>query len=118
MREPEFTLVSVQRDESSCRNTEAKEEAPGTGVVGGTIGELSTEPADFGITSVWSGSVWLNDSTDVERGGTILHPRPLLCPGTPVHFTHYTLINRSEVDVTLPQFQLPDFGTFTITLGR
>ncbi len=57
-------------------------------------------------------------SRKVEQGGRILHPRPLLCSGTPVHFTHYTLMNRSEVDVTLPQFQLPDFGRLLIAPGR
>jgi hypothetical protein len=83
------------------------------------MGELSPAPAEFGITSVWSRSVWLNDfGTDVERSGRILHPPPLLCPGTPVHFTRYTLMNRSEVDVTLPQFQLPEFERFTILRKR
>lgn len=118
MREAEFTLVSVQRDESSCTDADAKDGVPGTGMVGGTIGELSAVPAEFGITSVWSHSVWLRDFTDVERGGRILHPRPLLCPGTPIHFTHYTLMNRSEVDVTLPQFQFPDFERYSFVLGR
>jgi hypothetical protein len=109
MGEPDFTFVSVQRNESSCTDGDAKDEVRSTGSVGGTIGELSPAPAEFGITSVWSRSVWLNDfGTDGERGGRILHPPPLLCPRTPIHFTHYTLMNRSEVDVTLPQFQLPD----------
>jgi hypothetical protein len=119
MREPDFTFVSVQLNESSCTDDDARDEVPGAGTVGGAMGELSPAPAEFGITSVWSRSVWLNDfGTDVERSGRILHPPPLLCPGTPVHFTRYTLMNRSEVDVTLPQFQLPEFERFTILRKR
>jgi hypothetical protein len=118
VREPELTLVSVRREEVSCTNADAKDEASGTGTVGGMIQELSTEPGDFGITSVWSRSVWLNDSTDVERAGRILPPRPLLCPGAPVPLIRYTLMYRSEVDVTVTQLQLPDFERFTILLRK
>jgi hypothetical protein len=108
MREPKLTYVSVRWAEVRC--AAGPDEVTGTGAVGVTVGDLSPDPGEFGISSVRTTQAWLgNRGSDEEREGKILHPRRLLCPGTPVHFTRYTLVGRREYDVTLENFKLPEW---------
>jgi hypothetical protein len=108
MREPKLTYVSVRWAEVAC--AAAPDEITGTGSVGVTIGDLSRDPGEFGISSVRTTQAWLgNRGSDVEREGKILHTRRFLCPGTPVHFTRYTVVGRWEYDVTIDNFKLPEW---------
>jgi hypothetical protein len=111
MREPKLTLVSVRWAEAPCEA--GPDEIAGTGSVRTTIGDISTDPADFGISSVRTSQAFLgNSSVDVEREGKILHTERFLCPGTPIHFTRYTLAGRREIDVTLENFKMPDWQRY------
>ena len=111
MREPKLTLVSVRWAEAPC--AAGPDEIAGTGSVRTTIGDISTDPADFGISSVRTSQAFLgNSSVDVEREGKILHTERFLCPGTPIHFTRYTLAGRREIDVTLENFKMPDWQRY------
>jgi hypothetical protein len=111
MREPQLTNVSVRWAEVPC--SAGSDEIAGMGSVRTTIGDLSTDPADFGINSVRTSQAFLgNSSVDVERDGKILHTGRFLCPGTPIHFTRYTLAGRREYDVTLENIKMPDWQRY------
>jgi hypothetical protein len=72
------------------------------------IGDASDDPMQFGLTSVWQSSVWLQNSpVDFESEGKIVRHLPLLCPGAPVHFTHYMVAGRMQYAVRLENFKLP-----------
>jgi hypothetical protein len=107
MREPKFTYVSVRWADSHC--TPGAEEMRTPGWTGQTLGNLSAAPADFGITSVWSSPVWMNNGMDEERDGKIVHIQGVLCTGTPIHFTHYVAVGHTQVDATLADYHLPPF---------
>ena len=90
-----------------------------TGVQGDAwIGSLETSPADFGIAPIWSPSIGLSNGIKVE--GAKSEPRHL-CPGTPVTFTQYNLVGRTQYDFTIPDFRFPgyqpDTGLFNGALG-
>jgi len=107
MREPPLTYVNVRWPEVTCA-ANAKDEVPGEGVVGQMVGDASNDPVQFGLTSVWETSVWLqNFMLDTEEGGKIVRHSPLLCPGTPIHFTRYTVAGRMQYDVRLDNFKAP-----------
>jgi hypothetical protein len=58
----------------------------------------------FGITPVWTSSLYFPG-----QGFTIpsLSKRTYLCPGTPINFTEYTLVDRFQLDFSFPAMQLP-----------
>jgi hypothetical protein len=59
-------------------------------------GSLNNDPAEFGLTSVWNHSIYLaNLSADSKVSR---------CPDRPLHFTHYTLVRRTQTELTLPNF--------------
>ena len=70
----------------------------------GWVGTLGNLPADFGITSVWTSSLYFPGQGFFIANRT---DRTYLCPGTPVNFTEYTLIDRSQLDLLFPAMQLP-----------
>ncbi len=109
MREPPLTYVSVRWAEVPC--SAGPDEIAGTGSAGTTIGNLSTDPAELGISSVRSSQAWLGSGRmDTEtRDGKILHAQRFLCVGTPIHFTRYTLASRRETDLTIENFKMPDW---------
>ena len=108
MRSPRLTGVVVRWDETSCQT--GQEEGPGGGAETTMIGNLSDEPAEFGIAPVSVTPIWLGSMNGAESStdGTVRKYRRVLCPGTLVHFIPYTRMRRAEVDVTLPNYQLPD----------
>jgi hypothetical protein len=118
MRNPKFTFVSVRWAESHCGAGSEDFLNPGSG--GTTVGDLSGDPADFGITSVWSSPVYLgsSDAYASSTDGKSAHHRFFLCPGSPVHFTRYTATGRTQIGATLPDFQLPDWKGSQTGMGR
>jgi hypothetical protein len=111
MREPQLTYVSVRWAEVPCAT--GPDEIAGTGSEGTTIGDLSTDPAEFGLSSVRVSVAYMgNSSVETERDGRILHTERFVCQGTPIHFTRYTLAGRREYDVTLENFKMPDWQRY------
>jgi hypothetical protein len=107
MREPPLTYVNVQWGQVTCPS-DGRDEVPGEGVVGQMIGDASNDPVQFGLTSVWKSSVWLeNFILNSEEDGKSERRTPLLCPGTPIHFTHYMVAGRMQYEVRLENFKMP-----------
>ena len=114
-RRPPLTYVTVQWTEGECASPQpgASSAIPGTG----WIGSLSTDPAEFGITSVWSYSLYLSNASPDYHQGESPVPRQL-CPGSPVTFTTYGDIRRSQVGLEIPNFRLPELSTGAMILQR
>jgi len=104
---PPLTLVKANLGSTPCGGR------PGAGLGGDTgpegdgvthvtawEGSLENDPADVGLTSVWSRAVSLTDE-DYSR-------TKYLCPGTVVSFTRFGLVRRLRTVVTVPEFRLPE----------
>jgi len=78
-------------------------------------GNLSTAPADFGITSVWSIPVnlsnpWLMKPNERAR------PR-LLCPGAPITFRQFQEADRMALRMTVDDFRMPEIMSARMQVG-
>jgi len=107
MREPPETYVNVRWAEVSCP-ADGRDEVPGEGMVGQMMGDPSNDPVQFGLVPIWKSAVWLESSmVDLADQAKIVRHSPLLCAGTPIHFTQYTVTGRLRYNVRLENFRLP-----------
>ena len=80
----------------------------------GWAGEASPALAEFGLSPVFGINLSLSNGTRLDsRGGN--QGTRYLCPGTPVTFTRYALVGRSEYDVTFADYHAPTMP-FAMTL--
>jgi hypothetical protein len=102
MRQPRLANFTAMWSHQRC----SQGQSPDATLVpaSGWVGSLGDAPADFGITPVWTSSLYFPG-----QGFTIpsLSKRTYLCPGTPINFTEYTLIDRSQLNLSLPEMRLP-----------
>jgi hypothetical protein len=102
MRQPRLTRFSAMWSRQRCFQPESPDAPPAP--ASGWLGILGNFPAKFGITSVWTSTLYFPVQGDfIHRPG---HTN--LCPGTPINFTEYTLTDRSQLDLFLPEMRLPD----------
>jgi hypothetical protein len=70
----------------------------------GWTGNLDDDPAEFGISSVWTTGLELSNSLrDTGQKGRPQEPR-YLCPGTPLTFTQYDPVRQIQSDNTIQDF--------------
>jgi hypothetical protein len=102
LHQPRTTFIHVQWSDAPCEAGIA-----GPGVAGEAwAGNVAPPPAEFGIDSVTQIPFALsNNVRNAEKGPD--QPRSL-CPGSPVSFTRYALAGRSEYDVTLANYVMPE----------
>jgi hypothetical protein len=104
LHQPKLTYISARWMDSPCSASQPGLDA---GVQGDAwIGSLESSPADFAIAPVWSPSINLSNATKME--GNKPESR-YLCPGTPVTFTEYNLVGRTQYDFTIPDFRFPSY---------
>jgi hypothetical protein len=104
LHQPNFTYISARWRDSPCS---ASQPGLDTGVQGDAwIGSLESSLADFAIAPVWSPSIVLSNATKME--GNKPESR-YLCPGTPVTFTQYKPVGRTQYDFTIPDFRFPSY---------
>jgi hypothetical protein len=116
LHQPGLTYISTRWADSPCS---ASQPDLNTGVQGDAwIGSLENSPAEFGIAPIRSPAIVLSNEAKVE--GNKSEPRHL-CPGTPVTFTQYNLVGRTQYDFTIPDFRLPTYqpntGSITGSTG-
>jgi hypothetical protein len=104
MRQPQLTYVTTHWTEGNCSAADS-EKALGTS----WVGSFETDPAEFGITSVWDTPLSLSNNWSTYREGESSHERHI-CPGTSVSFTGYELIARTQVGLTIQNFHLPELS--------
>jgi hypothetical protein len=88
MRQPPLMLVTTRFTTEECSAA-----SPSNGGDGGIgwIGTLDTQPADFGLTSVWGSTVYF-ERLSSTRSSEQQH----LCPGSQISFAPYTVVSRSQ----------------------
>jgi hypothetical protein len=98
MRQPPLTLVTTKFTTQECSAVSPVNNGS-RGMA--WIGTLDTQPAEFGLTSVWGSSVYFEPlSSD---------PSPVrqhLCPGSPLSFTPYTVISRVQQTIVSQPMKL------------
>jgi len=105
MRQPRLTYVEALWSDDACGATATE---PNNGVQGsGWTGNLDDDPAEFGISSVWTTGLELSNSLrDTGQKGRPQEPR-YLCPGTPLTFTQYDPVRQIQSDNTIQDFHFP-----------
>jgi hypothetical protein len=101
---PDLTFIRTIGSTTGCDAQASQEDVP----LGAWEGSLDNDPAEFGLTSVWNHSIYLaNLSADTKVSR---------CPDRPLHFTHYTLVRRTQTELSIPDFRFPAPASNTITL--
>jgi hypothetical protein len=112
LHQPRLTYIRVRWADRPCSTSRT---APDTGVPGdGWVGSLESSPADFGIAPIQSPSIALSNGTKME--GNKPEAR-YLCPGSPVTFTEYNMVGRTQYDFTIPDFRFPSYQPARGTLS-
>jgi hypothetical protein len=102
LREPQLTYIVTRWSDTPCSATPG---APDSGALGTAwVGSLDREPAQIGISSVKDVPVNLSNSQMANGSGGDLR---YLCIGTPITFTSYTKVNRTQISVDVKDFYLP-----------
>ena len=117
LRQPMLSYVSSLWTDEPCS---ASQTEPKTGVLGATwAGSLNSEPASFGITSVWETPLSFLNSWGAYSQGSVPRPRHF-CTGSPLTFTQYKPVGHTQTDVTLEGFHLPglDIGSTLLLMTR
>jgi hypothetical protein len=102
MRQPRLTRFTAMWSHQRCSQPQSLDATPVA--ASGWVGTLGNLPADFGITSVWTSSLYFPGQGFfiAERSN-----RTYLCPGAPINFTEYTLVDRLQLDLSFPAMKLP-----------
>jgi len=109
LRDPPLTYINVVWSDTLC---DAAHPDPGPGVQGaGWAGSLDRALADVNISPVQQVNFSLTNGGTVGRDA---HSR-YLCPGSPVIFTQYERVGRTQAGITIQDYRLP---SVTITNGE
>jgi hypothetical protein len=98
-RQPQLTYVSAEWSQSPCPapQTEMKQVRSET-----WMGFSDNEPADLGIVPVqYFGGAFMSDHNNTTGGSH-------LCSDTPITFTQYKLVHRTETNLTLQNVRLSE----------
>lgn len=105
LHDPDLTFIRTTGSTTGCDAQASQDDVP----LGAWEGSLDNDPAEFGLTSVWNHSIYLaNLSADTKVSR---------CPDRPLHFTRYTLVRRTQTELTIPNFRFPVPASNTITLA-
>jgi hypothetical protein len=102
---PDLTFIRTTGSTTGCDAQASQDNLP----LGAWEGSLDNDPADFGLTSVSNHSIYLvNQTADTKVSR---------CPDRPLYFTHYTLVHRTQTELTIPNFRFPAPASNTFTLA-
>jgi hypothetical protein len=105
LRQPPLTYVDTRWSEDPCPSPAAPST---TGIEGsGWTGSLNTAPAEFSLSSVSATQLPLSNNWNSESNRPT-KPRHL-CPGTPLTFTEYKVVQRTQSDISIPNFRFPTY---------
>ena len=104
LHQPQLTYLSTLWSDEPCSSGQPT--AMHAAVADGWTGEINPGVAEFGITSVWTPFVNFSNRR-VHNGMPDSSSQWRLCPGAPLRATQYHLVDRTQMDVTLPEVQLP-----------
>jgi hypothetical protein len=102
---PDLTFIRTTGSTTGCDAQASQDDA----ALGAWEGSLNNDPAEFGLTSVWNQTIYLaNQSADTKVSR---------CSDRPIYFSHYTLVRRTQTELTIPNFRFPAPASNTITLA-
>jgi hypothetical protein len=101
LRQPRLTYVDTRWSEDPCSASSSTAGVEGSG----WTGTVETAPAELSIPSVRVTPLPLSNNWNYNPDRPI-KPRHL-CPGTPLTFTEYTVMQRTQSDVTISNFRFP-----------
>jgi len=103
LHQPQLTYLSTVWQDEPCSASQPTPEH--TALADGWTGNLNPNPAEFGITSVWT--PFVNFNRRDHNGMPDSSSKWRLCPGAPLRATQYYLVDRTQMEFTLPEVQLP-----------
>lgn len=98
MRQPRLMLVAARFSTEDCSASPPANDGD-AGI--GWMGSLDTQPADFGLTSVWQVPVWLQRYSSSKSS-----QRQHLCPGSPISLVPYTVVSRNQQKIVSQPLKL------------
>lgn len=101
VRQPPLMMILARFSMEDCSAAPPSNDG-GLGIA--WAGSLDTQPADFGMTSVWETPVWLQPVSP-KRVSQPQH----LCTGSPLSFVPYTLVSRIQQKMVSPPLTLKSF---------
>jgi hypothetical protein len=100
LRQPQLTHITTRWTDASCP---ASPSAAESGVASEAwVGELERKPAEFGISSVVQAPVGLSNTF----WGSQDKKPDYLCPGTPINFTQYNAVSRTQASIDIQNYHL------------
>jgi hypothetical protein len=105
LHQPQLAHVSVVWSDEPCSGT--RPAAEHMAFADGWTGDISPDPAEFGITSVWTPYIYFTNRmahNGMPDAGSV---RWHTCPGSPLTVTQYHLVDRTQTEIEIPNFQLP-----------
>ena len=106
LRDPPLTYISTRYSSTECTGAPTAPDAGvlGTGILGsGWTGSLDRWPARINLSPALDAHVNLSNN-QMESGTKEMRA---LCPGTPITFTQYSLVGRTQTSVDVQGFYLP-----------
>ena len=88
MRQPPLMLVATRFTTEDCSAATPSNDGD-RGI--GWIGTLDTQPAEFGLTSVWGSYIYFERPSSARSSS-----RQHLCAGSQISFASYTVVSRSQ----------------------
>ncbi len=103
MHHPRLALVNSVLSKERCPvdRSSRPEGIPGQA----WTGDLGNQPADFGISPVWSSGIFL---AKAENPNPISFQNYRLCPGSLLSVTPYNVVRHTQTDLTITGLQVTD----------
>jgi hypothetical protein len=106
LHQPRLTYLSTIWSDEPCSSAQPTPEH--AAVADGWTGDLSNpDPAEFGITPVWTPYVNFNIRRVHNGMPDLSSTHWRLCPGAPFRATQYSPVDRTQTSLTLTNFLLP-----------
>jgi hypothetical protein len=106
MHHPRLALVSSVLSQERCPvdRSSRPEGIPGQA----WTGDLGNQPADFGVSPVWSSAIFFRKVGLTDPNDPNFFQSHRLCPGSLLSVTPYNVIRRTQTDLTITGLQVTD----------
>jgi hypothetical protein len=105
LHQPELAHVSVLWSDQPCSSTQPTLDH--RALADSWAGDLNPDPAEFGITSVWTPYLYFINASFHNGMPDVGSKHWRLCPGSPLTVTQYRLVDRTQMNLTLQNIILP-----------
>jgi hypothetical protein len=105
--QPYLTHVSAPMSDRPCDDRTVA--TPANGRFSDWVGSLDQDPADFGLTPVWTANITFSNTGTFSYPEADDSPSPTryICPGAPILVARYRTVKRLRYQVGIANVQLP-----------